>query len=641
MVAPCLSFSARLIAVVMLMMSSISSAQPTPPGQPIAHPQGQGLHAPITSALDRVALSLNGQWNHIPDPFDNGSLTHLSQPLSHGYWEDQQRTSPEQRIEYNFQNAQPLNVPGDWNSQREDLFFYEGTLWYQRSFDFDASDSKRYFLHFGAVNRHADVWINGQYLGSHHVGFTPFNFEITNKLKPTNNTLVVRVDNRRRAEDVPAMRTDWWNYGGITRDVAILETPSTFIRAWEVQLSKDATKATGWIQLDGPNAHDQECKITIGSESPIKVNVKAGAHGIATFAIPWSNNLALWSPESPVLHQVNISTSSGDQAQDKIGFRTIATQGRNILLNNQPIFLRGICLHEEAPDREGRAYTEADARKLLSSAKELGCNYVRLAHYTHNEHMLKVADELGLMVWAEIPVYWVLDFENPVTRTYAQTHLTEMIDRDRNRASVIIWSVGNENQGSEIQTALRRDLAAVARASDPSRLISAACFVRMTRGDDGNLNGVFVDDPFGEYADILAINEYIGWYHDSTTQLAGLPLQTAWEKPLIFSEFGVGVKQGLHSDSVDSNGNANEIWTEEFGARFYKDQLAWCDELKAAGLLQGLSPWILKDFRSPRRPLAQIQDWYNRKGLISETGQKKQAFSVLQEQYLNWISKQD
>lgn len=630
-----------LIAGIMLLMSPQATAQPTPPGQPITHPQGQDLHAPITSAQSRVALSLNGQWNHIPDPFDNGSLTHLSQPLSHGYWEDQQRTSPEQRIEYNFQNAQPLEVPGDWNSQHEDLFFYEGTLWYQRSFDFDASDSKRYFLHFGAVNRHADVWINGQYLGSHHVGFTPFNFEITNKLKPTNNTLVVRVDNRRRAEDVPAMRTDWWNYGGITRDVAILETPSTFIRAWEVQLNKDATAATGWIQLDGPNASNQQCTIAIGNNASIKATIQTDTKGHAQLSIPWSKDLDLWSPESPTLHQIKISISAGDQAQDKIGFRTIATQGRNILLNNKPVFLRGICLHEEAPDREGRAYSEADARKLLSSAKELGCNYVRLAHYTHNEHMLKVADELGLMVWAEIPVYWVLDFENPVTRTYAQTHLTEMIDRDRNRASVIIWSVGNENQGSEIQTALRRDLAAVARASDPSRLISAACFVRMTRGDDGNLNGVFVDDPFGEYADILAINEYIGWYHDSTTQLEGLPLQTEWEKPLIFSEFGVGVKQGLHSDSVDNDGNANEIWTEEFGAHFYKDQLAWCNELKEQGLLQGLSPWILKDFRSPRRPLAQIQDWYNRKGLISETGQKKLVFSVLQEQYQSWINNQD
>lgn len=262
-------------------------------------------------------------------------------------------------------------------------------------------------------------------------------------------------------------------------------------------------------------------------------------------------------------------------------------------------------------------------------AKELGCNYVRLAHYTHNEHMLRIADEFGLLVWAEIPVYWVLDFENSVTRAYAETHLSEMIERDRNRASVIIWSVGNENEGSKSQTALRRDLAALARKLDPSRLISAACFVRMTRGSDGRLNGVFVDDPFGEFADILAINEYIGWYHDSTDQLGGLPVETSWEKPLLISEFGVGIKQGLR-------GSPDEVWSEEFGVQFYQDQLEWCDELREAGALQGLSPWILKDFRSPRRPLAEVQEWYNRKGLISESGMKKNAFSVVQNRYHLW-----
>jgi beta-glucuronidase len=229
------------------------------------------------------------------------------------------------------------------------------------------------------------------------------------------------------------------------------------------------------------------------------------------------------------------------------------------------------------------------------------------------------------------PVYWVLDFENPVTKTYARTHLTEMIERDRNRASVVIWSVGNENEGNDTQTALRRDLAQLARDLDPTRLISAACFVRMTRGDDGTLNGLFVDDPFGAYADILAINEYIGWYHDHTNQLSGVPVQTAWDKPLLFSEFGAGVKQGLR-------GTSEEVWTEEFGARFYQDQYAWCDELKRAGVLQGTSPWILRDFRSPRRPLGEVQDWYNRKGLISEHGLKKDVFFVVQEWHRRWAS---
>lgn len=620
------SWIALLLAVIGV--ETTAYAQPIAPGETPSHPEGQNLMAPMTAALNRVAHNLNGNWQHIPDPFESGSLTHLSEPLADGWWQDRKRLHEDERIEYSFDHAETLSVPGDWNSQREDLFFYEGTVWYRKAFEFEPSEGKRQFVYFGAVNRHADVWLNGEYLGSHHVGFTPFAFEVTDRFRAGENSLVVRVDNRRRAEDVPAMRTDWWNYGGITRDVAILETPQTFIRSWELKLSPDRSTLIGSVQLDGPDAVNAECAIEIDSLD-ITQQSRTDNTGRSVVQIPFPSDAQLWSPESPVLYDVTLSTKSGDAASDRIGFRTIETQGRQILLNDSPVFLRGICLHEEAPDRAGRAWNEQDARTLLSWAKDLGCNYVRLAHYTHNEHMLRIADELGLMVWAEIPVYWVLDFENPITQSYAQTHLTEMIERDRNRASVVIWSVGNENKANEVQTALRRDLAQTARRLDDSRLISAACFVRMTRGSDGKLDGVFIDDPFGEYADVLAINEYIGWYHDSTDQLKDLPIQTAWEKPLLFSEFGVGVKQGLR-------GSADEIWTEDFGARFYRDQLAWCDQLRAEGLLQGLSPWILKDFRSPRRPLAGVQDWYNRKGLVSETGARKIVFDIVQKQYQDW-----
>ncbi len=586
----------------------------------------------MTSALDRVAVDLNGTWRCIPDPYDTGSLSHLSKPLDSGWWQNRQRTQPEQRIEYDFEGAQPIAVPGDWNSQHPELFFYEGTVWYQRSFDFEPTETTRTFLYFSAVNRHADVWINGEYLGSHHVGFTPFCFETTGMLEAGTNNVVVRVDNRRRAEDVPANRTDWWNYGGITREVAILECPATFIRAWEFKLSGDRTTLRGTIQLDGPQAAGAVCEVELAAIGE-PLSVITDSQGRAVLEADWPADAMLWTPESPALHTITV-TSPTDAAVENMGFRTIGARGTSILLNDAEVFLRGICLHEEAPDRPGRAWSEADARMLLGWAKELGCNYVRLAHYTHNEHMLRVAEELGLMVWAEIPVYWVLDFENPLTQGYAKVHLTEMIERDRNRASVVIWSVGNENEANASQTILRRELAALARQLDDSRLISAACFIRMTRGEDGKLNGVFVDDPFGEFADVLAVNEYIGWYHDSTDQLAGLPIESNWDKPLVLSEFGAGVKAGLR-------GTANEVWTEEFGVRFYRDQLAWCDELKGKGQLQGLSPWILKDFRSPRRPLAGIQDWYNRKGLISEGGRRKDAFRVLQQQYRAWEAEPD
>ena len=591
----------------------------------------------------REVLDLDGAWRVIVDPFDNGSLNYLSEPqTSEGYWRDRERTRPEVRIEYDFDRAETLEVPGDWNTQDERLFFYEGTVWYRRTFSVgwgqvgaegvELDPAGRHFVRFGAVNRHATVWLNGERLGSHHVGFTPFAFEVTGKLRAGANSLVVRVDNRRRFEDVPAMRTDWWNYGGITREVGLLETPANFIAGWSLTYEDGAI--AGWVDVDGAMTDGAVVVVRVGERRwTTRAVVRAGR---ARFVIRPRGGIELWSPESPVLHDVRIEaltdrtrTRVPDVATDRIGFRDIAVEGREIVLNGAPVFLRGICLHEESLDGGGRAWSEAHARELLGLAKALGCNYVRLAHYTHNEWMVRVADELGLMVWGEIPVYWEMEFENEVTEAFARAHLREMIERDRNRASVVIWSVGNENRARAAQTAFRAGLAAYARELDSTRLISAACFVRQVRGKDGKLARFVVDDPFGAHADVLAINQYVGWYGGHTRDLAGVTVETAWEKPLVFSEFGAGVKRGLR-------GGEAEVWTEEFGARFYRDQLAWCDELKRAGALQGLSPWILKDFRSPRRPLGGVQDFWNRKGLVSEVGEKKDVFEVVRGWYERW-----
>jgi len=577
------------------------------------------------NAWQREILDLDGDWNVQIDPFDSGSLNYLSENRRDGWWQDRERTRPEQLIEYNFDATPTLRVPGDWNMQRDDLFFYEGTVWYRRTFESGTTpEGKRRFIWFGAANRHATVWLNGKRLGAHHVGFTPFSFEVTGKLAEGENSLVVRVDNRRRFEDVPAMRTDWWNYGGITREVGLLEVPETFISSWELRLEDG--DLVGWAKLDGPGADGGFVRVSLEELGAVATGF--GAEPGLRIRSSSIDGLEVWSPERPRLYNVVIQ-SVEDVVSDRIGFREIETEGRDVVLNGEPVFLRGICIHEESLDGGGRAWSERHARELLGLAKELGCNYVRLAHYTHNEWMTRIADELGLMVWAEIPVYWEMQFGNEVTQAFAKAHVEEMIERDRNRASVVIWSVGNENRARPVQTEFRARLAKIARELDSSRLISAACFARLKRDEDGKLAQVSVEDPFGEYADVLAINQYIGWYGNHSSDVAGMTIETAWEKPLLFSEFGAGIKQGLRGDS-------EEVWTEEFGVRFYGDHLDWCDELRDAGTLQGISPWILKDFRSPRRPLGGVQDWWNRKGLVSEAGVPKDVFGVVAERYRRW-----
>jgi beta-glucuronidase len=314
--------------------------------------------------------------------------------------------------------------------------------------------------------------------------------------------------------------------------------------------------------------------------------------------------------------------SGADVLNDRVGFRTIEVRGHEILLNGKPIFLRGISIHaEEFGDNPTRAITPEAARALLTEAKQgLHANYVRLAHYPHPETMLRAADELGLLVWSEIPVYWVVDFTNPKTLETALRMQTESILRDRDRASIIIWSVGNETPVSDARNAFLRKLIANAHRLDNTRLVSAA----LLASRKGNIQTI--DDPIAPDLDVLAANTYNGWYtHDPLSSLPSIEWREPVDKPLIFSELGAGALAGYHDDPTSPH-----KFSEEFQAEYYRQTLA---EASRVPFLRGMSPWILKDFRSPNRQHPIYQQGWNRKGLESETGVRKEAFDVLASYY--------
>lgn len=578
----------------------------------------------IASLPSRPSTSLNGQWRAIVDPYDTGFYNYrldafdASGKPTGGFALDQPHDDPSALIEYNFDTAQILNVPGDWNSQDERLFYYEGSVWYRRKFDAGSTaPGERQFLRFGAANYRADVYLNGGKLGRHIGGFTPFDFEVTGKLRPKGNSLVVRVNNQRHPEDVPTINTDWWNYGGLTRDVALYTVPATFIRDYSIGLERgDGNHIDITVQLDGANpTSDVHVAIAeLGFDATLATDADGKASG--TFDMP---NVKRWTPEHPQLYEVAISTGS-DRVVEKMGFRTIETHGRDILLNGKPVFLRGVSLHEENPLRGGRAWSEDDARLLLGWAKELGCDFVRLAHYPHNVHMARIADELGIMLWEEIPVYWTIEWDNAGTLANARAQLADLIVRDRNRASVIVWSVANETPPSEPRLRFLGTLVADARKLDATRLVSAAMEVQ---GDPADPDLRIVNDPFGKLTDLASFNEYVGWYDGLPEKCDRVHWRVDYEKPVVISEFGAGALAGFHGDS-------HTRFTEEFQADVYRRTLPMLEKIPQ---LRGMSPWILVDFRSPRRPLAGIQDGWNRKGLISDRGQRKQAFSILQAFY--------
>ena len=291
-------------------------------------------------------------------------------------------------------------------------------------------------------------------------------------------------------------------------------------------------------------------------ELKISKKVTTDADGYAAFEV--KAKPVYWSPENPKLYAVRIAAET-DSVDDRIGFRTIETRGTKILLNGREVFCRGVSIHEEMPyGMSGRAFSAEHARILLGWAKEMGCNFVRLAHYPHNEAMVRAAEEMGLMVWSEIPVYWTIQWENPATYANAEAQLADMITRDRNRANVVVWSVANETPHGEARLKFLRSLIAKARSMDGTRLVSAA--MEKTRLKPDLLT---VKDDLADLVDLISFNQYVGWYDGESEKCDRVNWTFDLEKPVFISEFGGGAVYGRH-------GARTERFTEEYMEDLYE-----------------------------------------------------------------------
>ena len=567
------------------------------------------------------SMSLNGDWNYIVDVQEEGYYDYRMNPTRWGFFQNAKPQRPEDLIEYDFDKSPTMKIPSDWNTQDDRLFFYEGTVWFKKSFQAVPKKDYRTLLYFGAVNYDCHVYLNGRHVGHHIGGFTPFNYDVTDLLREGENVVIVKVDNKRHAEDVPTQIFDWWNYGGITRDVKLVKVSQVYLEDYSLQLSKSDAKAKNREITFSAKLNKAEAGHTVTVSIPelkLKKALTTDANGhiqCSMFNVQ-SKKLSLWSPDHPKLYHVDITLDSST-ISDEIGFRTIETRGKQILLNGQPIFLKGISIHNEKANGGGRANTVEDARQLLTWAKELGCNFVRLAHYPHHEEMVREAERMGILVWSEIPVYWTIAWKNTATYENARQQLTDMIARDHNRANVIIWSIANETPHSAERDLFLGNLAKYARTLDNTRLISMAMEVTGASNYVNRLN-----DNMNEFVDVVSFNQYIGWYRD-VNDAPKMTWEIPYNKPVIISEFGGGARYGYH-------GAKNQRWTEEFQENLYIENLAMIDKIEG---LAGTTPWILKDFRSPRRVLPGIQDYYNRKGLVSDKGEKKRAFFVLKQWY--------
>jgi beta-glucuronidase len=567
----------------------------------------------MTNVYGRHVQSLNGKWDAIVDQYDQGRKNKIYL-----------NKSPENKTdfyEYAFEHGLRLNVPSDWNSQLSELKYYEGTMWYARKFDTVKARDGRLFLYFAAVSYRCRIYLNGKEIAQHEGGFTPFQVEITDAVNEKDNFLAIEVNNTRQIDAIPAMAFDWWNYGGITRDVFLVSTPKVFIDDYFIQLDKTKTdKINASVKLSDKLAN---ASVTIEiPELQLKQTLKTDARGEVKTTFT-SAKIKPWSPSSPKRYSVKVSSET-DHIEEEIGFRNVWVKGQDIYLNGQPIFLKSISFHEEIPQRRGRAFSQVDAVMLLSEAKALGCNMIRLAHYPQNEYIVRTAEKMGFLLWEEIPIWQGIDFENEKTKEKAGNMMREMVLRDKNRCALTFWGVANETQPSAARNAFIRHLIATCKSVDTTRLMTAAFdLVRFNR----ETQTFVMDDPFVKELDVVAVNKYMGWYHPWPVS----PDKAIWDvakgQPLIISEFGGEALYGKTGDA-----DVVSSWSEDYQATLYNDNL---EMFKHIPNLRGTSPWVLFDFRSPFRFHPTNQEGWNRKGLVSDQGYRKKAWFIMKEYYDN------
>ena len=551
----------------------------------------------------RKKESLNGHWHYAVDQYDTCIRAKW---YEEHYYDEGGNSLP---VDFSFDEWEMMTLPCCFNTFSDLYKLYDGSMIFTRKFLYARQkDDERMILKIGAANYLCRVFLNKKYVGMHRGGSTPCYFDLTDLLEHENRILI-QVDSTRRNNQVPALDTDWFNYGGIYRDIELIRVPRVHVKEFKIALEPDSNlkKIRAFVRMSEEITGTAILTIReLGIEKEIPVR---GGKGELLFdAEP-----EVWSPENPKLYDVELSCE-GDEVRDRVGFREIRVKGMDIVLNGKLVFLHGISCHEDSVPN-GKALTDEERIENIRIARELGCNFMRVAHYPHHERMAQLADELGILLWEEVPVYWNIHFDSEDTYQDAENQLKELIHRDYNRASVIIWSVGNENEDTDSRLQFMGNLAKCAHELDHTRAVSAACLVNFKKNA--------IEDRLEQYLDIIGLNEYCGWYTADLKMLPALFANSKPQKPVIVTEFGADAYAGLHGTITDKG-------TEECQAYVYEKQI---ETIRNIPYIKGMTPWILYDFRCPRRTSVN-QKYYNTKGLLSaDKKYRKPAFYVLQQFY--------
>ena len=528
------------------------------------------------------------------------------------FWDlrfDQQEIGLANGWQSGFPNGRPAAVPASWNDQFEDGRDFFGPAWYQTDFGLPWGwNDKRIMLRFGSVNYMAEVWLNGIKLGMHEGGHLPFDFDITPFAKPNGNHLVVRVDGRLAFDHVPPgnvtgdpvdffpghagnnppAQFDFFPYCGIQRPVYLYATPQISILDITVQtkiadshgrvcvriVKTESTSALARFHLEGYDQH-----ITIETDF-------SGEVAEVDMDVP---DAALWSPDTPNLYALSVELVQSGTVIDfyclKVGIRTVKVEGDQLLLNGQPIHLQGFGRHEDFPV-VGRGYFPALIIKDYALMDWMGANSFRTSHYPYSEQMLDLADQLGFLVIDETPavgLYFRADGLEK-RRALCSQYVQEMIVRDKNHPSVIMWSLANEpHSTSPIARPYFEQLYQEAKSLDPTRPVTLVSFLG-------------TEEQAFEFCDVVCLNRYLGWYSQPGNLAEALPLLSSeldnlheiFRKPIILTEFGADAIPGQHAQPP-------EMFSEEYQAEML---VRYIELLRQKSYVVGEHIWNLCDFKT-------------------------------------------
>jgi len=533
-----------------------------------------------------------------------------------GIWDlrfDPQNEGYEATWHKGFEDARPAAVPASWNEQFEDGRDYLGATWYHTTFTVPwgwAADSHNIWLRFESVNYLAEVWLNGESLGEHEGGHLPFEFDITDHIQPDNNQLVLRVDGELAPDRVPPGNLtgmlqdvsksafadanfpegsfDFFPFCGIQRPVTLLVTPREGIT--DITVLTDIEGPDGRVRVQikhrGQGAISARAALT-GTDvsTEIAFNDESGE---GLLEVP---DARFWSPAAPYLYELDVELLQHDHVIDSyslpIGIRTVRVQGNQLLLNGEPIYLRGFGRHEDFPVI-GRGYAPAVIVKDYALMKWMGANSFRTTHYPYSETMMQLADRLGFLVIDETPAVGLFFEDVGLDRRLelCQQFIGELVARDKNHPSVIMWSVANEPHTQHYPQEAKDFFGSLfnfARSLDSSRPLTMASYVG-------------AQEVAYDFADVLCLNRYAGWYSQPGQLDLALPILSdeldaihhKFNKPIIVTEFGADAIPGHHAQPP-------EMFSEEYQAEMVEQYILL---FRTKDFIVGEHIWNLCDFKT-------------------------------------------